>query len=86
MVGGFLAQGFQRIKLKIMPGWDVELIRAVRRRFPDIVLTVDANSAYTMEQADIFKELDEFGLLYVEQPLAHNDLIDHAALQVDDQD
>ncbi len=81
VVGGFLEQGFQRIKLKIMPGWDVELIRAVRKRFPDIVLTVDANSAYTLEQADIFKELDQFGLLYVEQPLAHNDLIDHAALQ-----
>jgi O-succinylbenzoate synthase len=81
VVEGFLAQGFKRIKLKIMPGWDVELIQAVRRRFPDIVLTVDANSAYTLEQADIFKALDEFGLLYVEQPLAHNDLIDHAALQ-----
>ncbi|MCU0560345.1 MAG: o-succinylbenzoate synthase [Desulfobacterales bacterium] len=81
VVGGFLAQGFQRIKLKIMPGWDVELIREVRRHFPHIALTVDANSAYTLEQANIFRELDEFGLLYIEQPLAHNDLIDHAALQ-----
>lgn len=81
VVSGFLTQGFQRIKLKIMPGWDVELIREVRRQFPKIALTVDANSAYTLDQAEIFKELDEFGLLYIEQPLAHNDLIDHAALQ-----
>ena len=81
VVEGFLKQGFQRIKLKIMPGWDVELIREVRKQFPKILLTVDANSAYTLEQADIFKELDKFGLLYIEQPLAHNDLIDHAALQ-----
>lgn len=81
VVGGFLDQGFQRIKLKIMPGWDVELIRAVRRQYPEIALTVDANSAYTLEQADVFRQLDEFGLLYIEQPLAHNDLIDHAALQ-----
>lgn len=81
VVEGFLKQGFQRTKLKIMPGWDVDLIREVRRRFPEIVLTVDANSAYTLEQAHIFKELDEFGLLYIEQPLAHNDLIDHATLQ-----
>lgn len=81
VVEGFLKDGFQRIKLKIMPGWDVELVREVRRQFPQIALTVDANSAYTLEQAPIFKELDEFGLLYIEQPLAHDDLIDHAALQ-----
>ncbi len=81
VVEGYLKDGFQRIKLKIMPGRDVELIRAVRRQFPQIALSVDANSAYTLAQASIFRELDEFGLLYIEQPLAHDDLIDHATLQ-----
>jgi o-succinylbenzoate synthase len=81
VVEKFLKKGFQRIKIKIMPGWDVEPVGEIRRHFPDIPLTVDANSAYTLEHLPIFRELDGFGLLYIEQPLAHNDLIDHATLQ-----
>ncbi|GGR22696.1 o-succinylbenzoate synthase [Deinococcus ruber] len=74
-------QGYRRIKLKIKPGWDVQPVAAVREAFPDIRLTVDANSAYTLEQTRVFQALDDYGLDYIEQPLAFDDLIDHAALQ-----
>ena len=67
--------------MKIKPGWDVEVIRQVRARFPSIKLMADANSAYTLDDAARLKELDEFYLMMIEQPLAHDDIIDHAALQ-----
>jgi o-succinylbenzoate synthase len=76
-----LAQGYRRVKLKIKPGWDVGVVRGVREAFPDAELTVDANSAYRLVDAAHLRELDDFALGYVEQPLAHDDLIDHAALQ-----
>ena len=76
-----LGQGYRRIKLKIKPGWDVQPVRAVRSAFPDIALTVDANSAYTLEHTRTFQNLDAYGLDYIEQPLAYDDLLDHAALQ-----
>jgi O-succinylbenzoate synthase len=76
-----LAAGYQRIKLKIKPGRDYEMVKAVRREHPDIKLTVDANSAYTLDDVETFKKLDEFNLLLVEQPLAYDDIIDHAELQ-----
>jgi len=76
-----LAAGYQRIKMKIKPGWDADVVREVRRRFPMIKLMVDANSAYTLADADHLKRLDEFHLMMIEQPLAHDDIIDHAALQ-----
>lgn len=75
-----VAQGYRRIKLKIEPGWDVELLAAVRDRHPDIELTVDANSAYTLHDIGVLREIDEFGLHYIEQPLHWDDLTDHAAL------
>jgi O-succinylbenzoate synthase len=74
-------QGYRRLKFKIKPGWDVEPLRAVREALPGMPLTVDANSAYRLTDARIFQELDELGLDYIEQPLAHDDLVDHAALQ-----
>ena len=77
----YLALGYQRIKLKIKPGWDLEIVREVRLRHPDILLSVDANAAYTIDDADHLLALDEFGLLMVEQPLDYDDLIDHAKLQ-----
>jgi o-succinylbenzoate synthase len=80
-VAGYLAKGYQRIKLKIKPGWDVDVVREVRGRHPDIMLSVDANSAYTLAAEDTFRALDEFGLLMIEQPLNHEDLLDHAKLQ-----
>ena len=73
--------GYQRVKMKIKPGWDVEVVREVRREFPDIRLMADANSAYTLADADTLKRLDEFFLMMIEQPLAHDDIIDHAVLQ-----
>lgn len=77
----YLAQGYGRIKLKIQPGFDLAPVRAVRARYPDIALQVDANSAYRLTDKGIFKEMDDFGLLMIEQPLAEDDIIDHAALQ-----
>lgn len=76
-----LNEGYKRIKIKIKPGWDLNLTRAVRNEFPSIPLMVDANSAYTLADADHLGQLDEFDLMMIEQPLAHDDLIDHAELQ-----
>jgi O-succinylbenzoate synthase len=76
-----LAAGYQRIKMKIKPGWDVDVIREVRRAFPSIRLMADANSAYTLADTDRLRALDEFHLMMIEQPLAHDDIIDHATLQ-----
>jgi o-succinylbenzoate synthase len=76
-----LAAGYQRIKMKIKPGWDVDVIRRVRERFPEIRLMADANSAYTLADLDHLERLDEFHLMMIEQPLAHDDIIDHAVLQ-----
>jgi O-succinylbenzoate synthase len=73
--------GYQRIKMKIKPGWDVDVIREVRRVFPDIRLMADANSAYTLADIDRLKRLDEFHLMMIEQPLAHDEIIDHVQLQ-----
>jgi o-succinylbenzoate synthase len=76
-----LAAGYQRIKIKIKPGWDIDIIRHVRARFPDIQLMADANSAYTLADVAFFRELDQFELMMIEQPLGHDDIFDHAALQ-----
>jgi len=76
-----LAAGYQRIKMKIKPGWDVDAIRSVRERFPKIRLMADANSAYSLHDAARLKALDDFYLMMIEQPLAHDDIIDHAVLQ-----
>jgi len=76
-----LADGYQRIKLKIKPGWDVDVVRRVRERFPSIKLSVDANSAYTLADTGHLRRLDEFYLMMIEQPLSHDEIIDHAELQ-----
>jgi O-succinylbenzoate synthase len=76
-----LAQGYGRVKLKIQPGWDVELARGVRTAYPDILLMLDANSAYTLDDADHLKKLDEFNLLMLEQPLGYHDIYEHSKLQ-----
>lgn len=77
----YVDEGYKRIKLKIKPGWDIELVAGVREALPDTHLTVDANSAYRLADARIFHELDAFKLDYIEQPLAYDDLHDHAELQ-----
>jgi o-succinylbenzoate synthase len=80
-VDGYLAEGYLRIKLKIEPGWDVEPVRAVRERFGDeVLLQVDANTAYTLADAPLLARLDDFGLLLIEQPLDEEDVLGHARL------
>jgi O-succinylbenzoate synthase len=74
-------QGYKRIKLKIMPGHDVAMVRAVRAEFPDLHLSVDANSCYTLADTNLLQRLDALDLDYIEQPLAWDDIADHAALQ-----
>jgi O-succinylbenzoate synthase len=79
-VGGYLDQGYLRIKLKIKPGWDVEPVRALRERFGDVPLQVDANTAYTLADAAHLAQLDEFDLLLIEQPLPEEEVLAHAEL------
>ncbi len=74
-------QGYRRVKIKIKPGWDVEVVKTVREAFPELPLMVDANSAYTLDQIERIKKLDRFNLLMIEQPLAHDDFLDHSKLQ-----
>lgn len=73
--------GYQRIKIKIKPGWDVAVVEQVRARFGDLPLMVDANAAYTLADVDRLAELDRFGLMMIEQPLDEEDLRDHVRLQ-----
>jgi o-succinylbenzoate synthase len=73
--------GYQRIKIKIKPGWDLKIIERVRKEFPDIRLMGDANSAYKLSDVSLFQQLGHFNLMMLEQPLAHDDIFDHAALQ-----
>ncbi|HIX41885.1 MAG TPA: o-succinylbenzoate synthase, partial [Candidatus Kurthia intestinigallinarum] len=77
----YVAEGYKRIKVKIKPGWDVEVIRAIRAKYPDLPLMADANSCYRLEDIDMLKELDDFNLMMIEQPLASDDIIDHAHIQ-----
>jgi len=78
---GYLSEGYKRIKIKIAPGHDLSLVQAVRREFPDIMLQVDANSAYSLEDVDLFKKMDEYNLTLIEQPLGYEDIYDHSKLQ-----
>ncbi|MCG5029845.1 o-succinylbenzoate synthase [Mesosutterella sp. OilRF-GAM-744-9] len=77
----YRAEGYRRVKCKIKPGFDIAYLEAVRREFGDIVLMADANSAYTLKDLDLFRRMDELGLLMIEQPLACDDIVDHAQLQ-----
>lgn len=77
----FISEGYKRVKLKIAPGWDIKPVEAVRNQWPDLLLQVDANSAYQLNNLETLKQLDRFGLLLIEQPLADDDIIDHAILQ-----
>jgi O-succinylbenzoate synthase len=79
-VGEYLDQGYRRIKLKIKPGWDVEPVRAVRDRFGDVPLQVDANTAYSLSQAAQLAQLDPYDLLLIEQPLPEEQVLAHAEL------
>lgn len=76
-----LANGAQRVKIKIKPGQDIELVKVIRQRYPNLPLMVDANSAYTLEDLPLLKQLDNFNLLMIEQPLGADDILQHAQLQ-----
>lgn len=80
-VDGYLHEGYKRIKIKIAPGNDLQFVAALRREFPGLLLQVDANSAYTLEDIDLFKKMDDYNLLLIEQPLGYEDIFDHSKLQ-----
>ncbi|MGB8953574.1 MAG: o-succinylbenzoate synthase [Candidatus Aminicenantales bacterium] len=80
-IEGYLKEGYQRVKIKIKPGWDVDVCDAVRKKFPDIPLQVDANGAYSLADREHLRKLDDFNLLMVEQPFPPYDLWDHSRLQ-----
>ncbi|WP_062514466.1 o-succinylbenzoate synthase [Halobacillus sp. KGW1] len=80
-VRDFIDAGYKRIKVKVKPGWDIDVLEAIRETFPNIELMADANCAYTLEDIDHLKKFDRFGLMMIEQPLDHDDIIDHAKLQ-----
>lgn len=81
VVQHYVKDGYKRIKVKIKPGNDIQLISALRNAFPQLPLMADANSAYTLDDVDLFKELDKYNLLMIEQPLDNDDIVDHAKLQ-----
>ena len=80
-VGSFIEKGYRRVKIKIKPGREVEETTAIRKKYPDLRLQVDANSAYTLETASALKPLDDLNLLLIEQPLFEDDIWDHRKLQ-----
>lgn len=80
-IRGYLDRGYRRVKLKIEPGKDLDVVRRIREELPDTPLSVDANCAYTPADTPLFQALDELGLVMIEQPLGHDDLTDHARLQ-----
>lgn len=80
-IEGYLKEGYKRIKVKIKPNWDIHILKAIRAEFPSIPLMADANCAYTLQDVDHLKRLDEFDLMMIEQPLDCDDIVDHAQLQ-----
>ncbi|WP_075983452.1 o-succinylbenzoate synthase [Bacillus massilinigeriensis] len=81
VVERYVTEGYKRIKLKIKPGYDYSMVKEVRRIFPEVPLMADANSAYTLNDIKLLKRLDDLNLMMIEQPLAHDDIVDHAKLQ-----
>lgn len=81
LIDDYVEDGYKRIKVKIKPGWDVDVIRAIRAKYPELPLMADANSCYRLEDIELLKQLDEFNLMMIEQPLASDDIIDHAQIQ-----
>jgi len=80
-IQSFLKEGYQRIKIKIKPGWDFGVCEEIRKRFPDVLLQADANGSYSLEDKEVLKKLDEFNLIMLEQPFPPYDLWDHSRLQ-----
>lgn len=83
VVEGFVKEGYKRLKIKIKPGYDYKMLKEVRKHFPDTFMMADANSAYTLKDIELLKKLDDLDLMMIEQPLSHDDIIDHAKLQAE---
>lgn len=81
LIEQYQEEGYKRVKIKIKPGWDIEVVKEIRKHFPNLDLMADANSAYTLKDINHLKQLDEFQLMMIEQPLAHDDIVDHSKLQ-----
>ncbi len=81
LIEGYLEERYQRIKVKIKPKWDLEMLKEIRKRFPNVMLMADANSAYSLSDVDLFVEMEDLNLMMIEQPLSHDDIIDHSFLQ-----
>lgn len=81
VVTGYLQDGYKRIKIKIAPGRDIELVKAIRKEYPHILLQVDANSAFTLDDIEMLKAFDDYNLQLIEQPLGYDDIYDHSLLQ-----
>ena len=81
VIAGYLEQGYERVKLKIKPGHDLDPARLARREFPDVPLMLDANSAYTLADSGVFRAMDALGLIMLEQPLGYDDLFEHSLLK-----
>ncbi|HEY9504074.1 MAG TPA: o-succinylbenzoate synthase, partial [Pyrinomonadaceae bacterium] len=77
----YLSEGYQRVKIKIQPGWDVEPVTAIRSELPDLALMVDANAAYSLDDISVFRELDKHDLMMIEQPLARDAIAEAGELQ-----
>ena len=82
-VGQAIDDGFPRVKLKFRPGWDIPMLEAVRQQHPDHIFHIDCNGGYSLRDLELFQQIDRFNLAMIEQPLAHDDLIDHARLQAE---
>src|SRR5690606_19123306 len=80
-IGTAVEQRFPRIKLKFRPGWDIPMLQAVRKQHPEHTFHIDCNSGYRIADVDLFRQVDEYHLAMIEQPLQHDDLLDHAELQ-----
>jgi len=80
-VEGYLVEGYKRIKIKISPGLDIQFVEALTKEFPGLLLQVDANSAYTLDDIGLFRKMDDYGLSLIEQPLGYEDIFDHSKLQ-----
>jgi O-succinylbenzoate synthase len=80
-VNAYLTEGYKRVKIKIAPGNDIQFVKALRKEFPDLMLQVDANSAYTLKDIELLKNLDDYNLILIEQPLGYDDIYNHSKLQ-----
>ncbi|RXT06476.1 o-succinylbenzoate synthase [Ammoniphilus sp. CFH 90114] len=81
IIDEYVGKGYKRMKVKIQPGWDINVLKQIRKKYPDVPLMADANCAYSLKDIDTLKAMDDFNLTMIEQPLGFDDIVDHAQLQ-----